>query len=208
MSDPPQTPESSAVDLMKQEYLALRAEIVQSVEFQHRILIYGYGGAGVLFGYISAVNPQPMWFALICLPLILLAMIAQWVVECNRMVRASYYIGHVLWPEMCRAVPGMPNAVGWEKWIRRTEGVESDFRVRQDVAQRFVVRLLPGLLSLLCTVVALVQAFAQGLLLGLGGLVLAVVLLLLWCRVFREVGKVSDLAKVYAKANHSENDSI
>jgi hypothetical protein len=193
-------------DLLKQEYLSLREEISHSIGYQHKILIYGYAGAGLLFGYVGGVKGAG-WLALVIIPFILTGMVALWVVECNRMVRASYYIGEVLWPAMRACVPGAIPEAGWEDWIRRTEGKPSEFRERQHVTQRFVVVILPTVLSLLSILTAAVMTFVpeslkQGtfkpddrMYVLLPVAALSVIALMLWRGIHIHIADVSNLGK-------------
>src|SRR5262245_51983182 len=107
-------------DLLKEEYVSLRSEIAQSITFQHRILIAGYGASGAIIGILASTS-HLSWIGLMVIPFVFLAMIAVWTVECNRMVRASYYIGAVLWPDLCSSV-GYHGTADWERWIRGPEG--------------------------------------------------------------------------------------
>ena len=116
-------------DILKEEYNALRTEICQSIAKQHEITLAGYGLASAAFGYVIGSNTVD-WKSLAVIPLVLLAMTSLWSVECNRMVRASYYIGYILWPALCKIAQAYNN-VGWETWIRIKSGQEGDFRWRQ-----------------------------------------------------------------------------
>ena len=142
-------PEDSAFETMKLEYIALRQEILQSISYQHQILLAGYGATGVFAGYV-VVKPFPASYlaALIIIPFILLGMASLWIVECNRMVRASYYIGRILWPclrDECTSKPRNQHLqeVGWECWIRSKNKKDeaSRFRERQHRSQCIVVFL-------------------------------------------------------------------
>lgn len=86
---------SPALDRLKLEYEALRSEIRQSIDKQHQILLAGYAAIAAIFGYGYARTQETPLVGL-AIPAISLAMTALWAVECNRMVRASYYIGHRL----------------------------------------------------------------------------------------------------------------
>lgn len=140
----PKTP----FDVLKEEYVALRSEIVQSITFQHRILVAGYGASGAVIG-ILASKSQLSWVGLMVVPFIFVAMIAIWIVECNRMVRAGYYIGDVLWPELCASV-GYAGDADWERWIRNVEGISGTFGDTQDRQQQLAVWVVPAVISLFC----------------------------------------------------------
>lgn len=144
-------------DLLKEEFISLRAEIAQSITFQHRILIAGYAASGAIVSILVSVwvrfsddaLKNEVWLGLMIVPFVLLAMIALWTVECNRMVRASYYIGEVLWGEMCATV-AYERGADWERWIRITDGMAGEFGKTQDDQQRLAVWAVPVILSVFC----------------------------------------------------------
>jgi hypothetical protein len=179
--------------LLKEEYVALRAEICQSIAQQHRILLSGYAAAATAFGIVigsTAIGPK----ALFVVPLVLLAMVALWAVECNRMVRASYYIGYVLWPELCK-VAGRTAETGWESWIRIQSGDEGWFRRRQHLFQQMVVVYVPFALSVAATAVAGAAAWGDGeWIFPISGF--AVFSLIVWCIVYVNVRRISDLGAI------------
>ena len=107
---------NSSFELLKLEYEALRKEICQSIDKQHQILLAGYGAIAAIFGYAFARTQSTPLIAL-SIPCVCLAMSCLWTVECNRMVRGSYYIGYVLWGDM-RLATGYRGQAGWEAWIR------------------------------------------------------------------------------------------
>ncbi len=146
-----------SASLLKEEYVALRAEICQSIAQQNRILLTGYAASATTVGIVlgsSSVGPKP----LVVVPLILLAMIALWAVECNRMVRASYYISYVLWPELCK-IAGTMAFAGWESWIRTEGGKEGEFRLRQHRFQLVAVVYVPFALSIAAVIAAAAAAW-------------------------------------------------
>jgi hypothetical protein len=131
------------LSILKDEYAALRSEICQSIVQQHQILLSGYGASAAVMGFIlgsSSIGPKGLFIVSI----ILLGMVSLWAVECNRMVRASYYIGYFLWPQICEGST-IPHSGSWEVWIRCNDG---DFRRRQDLFQQVAVLYLPFLFSL------------------------------------------------------------
>jgi hypothetical protein len=138
------------VDILREEYLALRAEICQSITYQHQILLGGYGLAATVVGAIAASVPLDNR-ALIVIPIVLLGMSSLWAVECNRMVRASYYIADVLWPRLCK-LTNCPGESGWETWIRAEDYEAGRFRRRQDILQQAVTITIPILFSIGATV--------------------------------------------------------
>ena len=180
-------------ELLKEEYIALRAEICQSIAKQHQILLGGYGLTSAAIGYIFG-SASTDWKRLVMIPLILLAMVALWTVECNRMVRASYYIGYVLWPELCKDVDRKTNE-GWETWIRIRRGNEGGFRKRQDCLQQVVVVLLPFCLSVASVVVVLVYVWNDAAWSWVTS-VFGLFLLSVWAVVYGAIRKISNLAAV------------
>lgn len=107
---PSTNPDDYTIDILKEEYSALRTEIVQSISKQHQITLSGYGLTAVLVGYVLQANNQP-WEMFVVIPFILIAMTSLWTVECNRMVRASYYIGYILWPSL-KTLANIPDGLG------------------------------------------------------------------------------------------------
>lgn len=183
-------------DLLKQEYGALRSEIIQSISYQHQILLGGYGATGVYLGYLVG-KPAEYLPVLIVVPFILLGMASLWIVECNRMVRASYYIGRVLWRALRKCVDECDDAhwlcAEWEHWIRSTSGAASSFRLRQHRAQSVVVLRGPVALSLLSAGVAVYRGWKVGSSLGIALAIAGLVSLWLWWRIHCDLLEISDL---------------
>lgn len=179
--------------VLREEYLALRAEITQSIAKQHEITLGGYAFTGAALGYI--LSSQTIDFrALAIVPMVLLAMVSLWAVECNRMVRASYYIGYVLWPQLCEAC-GVTGFEGWEAWIRTGAGPERGFRVRQHWFQQVAVFFLPAALSVAVMALMLARSWENEFWcwgIACYGLFLVVV----WTVMYKSLRKVSDLAAV------------
>ncbi len=165
-------PKHDIFELCEMEYASLRQEICQSIELQHRILLAGYAAAGLVFGYASAVKEGPFWPTLICIPYILLGMTALWIVECNRMVRASFYICSNLWPTLTKGHKIPIADFGWERWIRNEQTDPHRFCARQHEAQFIVAVGLPLVLSGISIVIAAYAAHLKnmhyGLFLGAG----------------------------------------
>ncbi len=215
-------PEDSAFETMKLEYIALRQEILQSISYQHQILLAGYGATGVFAGYV-VVKPFPASYlaALIIIPFILLGMASLWIVECNRMVRASYYIGRILWPclrDECTSKPRNQHLqeVGWECWIRSKNKKDeaSRFRERQHRSQCIVVFWAPVFLSTVTSIVAVLDAFWIPQKLTVPQRVLPWVLLCLalfaaglWMRMHSDVTAISDLGETQILATAVGDDS-
>ena len=99
------------------------------------------------------------------------------------MVRASYYIGYVLWPEMC-ALVSRPSVDGWETWIRLSDGNEGSFRKWQHFLQSMVVVLVPMILSFSAVVIS-VFAFKNDPSYSIWPVVLyGIVLIFIWIALF------------------------
>ncbi len=182
---------SYALDLMREEYIALRAEICQSIAKQHQITLAGYGLTAAVFGYVVGME-HPTWEALSVIPFVLLTMTSLWTVECNRMVRASYYIGYVLWPEMKNAAE-LADTVGWETWIRKEGGNANSFRKRQHHLQLFVAAIVPVVITVAILWLVSLSLWSR---FSLGVVAICFVVIALWIYVIWQVRKVSDLAAV------------
>jgi hypothetical protein len=197
----PISQDERSFEILKLEYVALRAEIIQSISYQHQILLAGYGATGAFVGFVVTKGSSPGYFsALIIPPFILLGMSSLWAVECNRMVRASYYIGRILWRGL-RDGAGDPRALDWECWIRSKTGAASRFRERQHKTQMRVVFWGPLFLSTLTSALSIVDAFTTpppvpGLQPILPSILIALALIVgvLWWRIRLEIRPVSDLA--------------
>jgi hypothetical protein len=200
-------------DLLKEEYTALRAEICQSIGYQHRILLAGYGASGAFFGYIAA-KTTAMWVPLIGIPFILLAMAALWLVECNRMVRASHYIGYYLWDNLKNSCPNCESLRSWETWIRDDIGRSREFCLRQSWAQWFVVFVIPFIISVGAGWVSTDAALALPGRIGAVFIGVLVIGAVLWGLAGYAMYGVSDLGrsrpeaeKESDKANHLKSES-
>jgi hypothetical protein len=172
--------------LLRDEYVALRTEICQSITQQHHILLSGYAAAAAALGF-SLRKDGIGEVALLAIPAAMLSMTALWIVECNRMVRASYYIGYKLWPELWRALGRVPGT-GWETWIRD----EGKFRRRQHWFQLIVVCFAPAGFSLLS-----IYAFWRNGKPQMHELVViviyAVIAIILWAFFYFELHNITDL---------------
>lgn len=187
-------------DLLREEYIALRAEILQSISYQHQILLAGYAASGALFGYITGME-KPLLEALLAIPYLLIAMTSLWLVECNRMVRAGYYIGAVLWPDM-KAQVHYSGKAEWEAWIRQKEvedNVAWRFSRTQRKQQTLVIQIIPMLISILCIVTAVISGLKRQWFLWLC-LLAGVLAIFLWCIVLRNKCVVTDLSATHFRS--------
>jgi hypothetical protein len=192
--------ESMAFELLKEEYTSLRAEICQSITYQHQILLGGYAASGALFGYIATAQ-EPLWTALAALPFAFLAMASLWIVEYNRMVRAGHYIAYFLWPQWkdaagCKEDPRFKTE--WEIWVRMKAGIAESFGKTQHQQQRMVVIVVPLLASVLSAAIAVYTSWQRrrevhGLQV-LAVLVVIVTALILWTMLSVKFEKISKLS--------------
>ena len=177
-------------EVLKEEYIALRAEICQSISKQHQITFAGYTLVSAVTGYMITASH---WRAFLAIPPLFIAMAALWAVECNRMVRASYYIGYVLWPEICTLV-SRKSVDGWETWIRLTGGNEGSFRKWQHLLQCIVIVLIPVIFSIAAVLIS-VLAFKKDPSFSIWpALIYGIVLIIIWYTLYRIIRKVSNLA--------------
>ena len=180
-------------EILKEEYVALRAEICQSIAKQHQITLAGYALVSAALGYIIGSSIVD-WKALLVIPLLFIGMIALWAVECNRMVRASYYIAYELWPEMCATVD-REKADGWETWIRLPTGNEGDFRKWQNQLQQIVIILVPFLVSLSLVVIVAICVRSDSKWFW-PVCIFGCAIIIMWILIFRIIRRISDLAGV------------
>jgi hypothetical protein len=180
-------------ELLKEEYIALRSEICQSIAKQHQITLAGYALVSAATGYMISASH---WRALIAIPPLFIAMAALWAVECNRMVRAGYYIGYVLWPEICVLV-GRSTSDGWETWIRLSEGNEGSFRKWQHLFQSIVIILIPLILSLTAILIS-AKSFKENIIcFSVWPFVLYIIILfIIWGALYLVIRRISNLAGV------------
>lgn len=138
----------NAIDIVLEEYKALRTEIAQSIAKQHWIVVGGYALAGTIAAAVLK-EAKPNLNGLLLIPLVFLASTSLWLVEANRMVRASYFIAYVQWRRLQELADG--NAIddydGWEHWIRDSEKPNKYFCWLQDIFQRLAVVVIPGAIS-------------------------------------------------------------
>ena len=138
----------NAIDIVLEEYKALRTEIAQSIVKQHWIVVGGYALAGTIAAAIMKES-KPNLNGLLLIPLVFLSSTSLWLVEANRMVRASYFIAYVQWRRLQELADG--NAIddydGWEHWIRDSAAPNKYFCWLQDVFQRLAVVAIPGAIS-------------------------------------------------------------
>jgi len=170
-------------DIDFSEYQALRTEICQSISKQHHILLSGYGLSVTLIGYAIGKSGFNME-SLAVVPMILVSMVSIWLVECNRMVRASYYIAFVLWRRLSLRS-------GWEAWIREGKGGQGDFKCKQDVLQRIAVAYVPFLVSVAAMAVSASQDKKVWLILY------GIIIMGIWIWLYAfHIRKISDLAAI------------
>lgn len=138
----------NAIEIVLEEYKALRTEIAQSVVKQHWIVVGGYALAGTIAAAVLK-EEQPNLNGLLLIPLVFLSSTSLWLVEANRMVRASYFIAYVQWRRLQKLADG--NAIddydGWEYWIRDSMIPNKYFCWLQDIFQRLAVVAIPGAIS-------------------------------------------------------------
>ena len=183
-------------DILKDEYVALRTEICQSIAKQHQITLAGYGLTAAIIGYILGASSID-FRSLIVIPFIQIAMASLWAVECNRMVRASYYIGYQLWPSLCKIVKS-DKIDGWETWIRIQDGNEGEFRKRQNYLQQIVIIFVPFLISLSATFIVFINVLKDKFwfcsIIAFGAF-----LILVWIFIYRNTKKISNLGAIVPK---------
>jgi hypothetical protein len=136
------------IDIVLEEYKALRAEIAQSIVKQHWIVVGGYALAGTIAAALLKEN-KPNINGLLLIFLVFLSSTSLWLIEANRMVRASYFIAYAQWRRLQELADG--NAIddydGWESWIRDSTAPNKYFCWLQDVFQRLADVAIPGAIS-------------------------------------------------------------
>ena len=181
-------------DLLKEEYIALRSEILQSISKQHQITLGGYALTGAIFGYILGADKIAIETILV-IPIVLIAMTSLWTVECNRNIRASYFIGYVLWPAL-KFIVNASQETGWETWIRLREGNASEFRVRHHTLQLFVIVFVPFLISSFSMILVIIYIWNKYFPLII---ILCITIIIIWIVLGWHVYRVSDLSAITPK---------
>jgi hypothetical protein len=185
----------------KQEYNTLRAEILQSIDKQHQIMLGGYVLTATIFGYIVSKGSQPVWQALAVIPFALLAMTSLWAVETNRMVRASYYIGKELIPVMMEE-SGIKLYSNWEAWVRSQDAVSKDFRTRQHHLQLIASCGIPIIVSICALALVTYHTWAKSHWVCIG---LWIVVAILWEELTYQIIPISDLDGIRADQNDKKH---
>lgn len=162
---------STFLKFLLTEYSALRTEITQSIAKQHSIAMGGYGLAAAMAGHLVTNNA---WAGLVVIPMIFTAMISLWAVECNRMVRASYYLAYESWKQLKIEIVALEGFGGWESWIRENSGDAGEFKNMQNMFQLIVVLWVPALLSLVALIPFSIEVFpnANRLMIFIGAFIL------------------------------------
>ena len=182
-----------ATDPKELEFQALRAEILQSISMQHRILLAGYGALATFGGFLVAGSYD--WPVPAVLPMLAIATTALWTVECNRMVRASYYLAIHVWPALGPASQAAASVEGWERWIRSEDSAATEFRSIQDRMQLVVVGWIP----VGATVAGMLTALYRSEWLTCGPWVISIAYGLIWLLVLPRTGLVSDLRRIWVR---------
>lgn len=111
------------LQLLLEEYRALRAEITASLAAQHAALSYGIAAVAlvtVALGTIWNKSPGLTGLALMTIvPLGLFFVFTVWGTEIGRMRRAGAYIGGYLEPRI-NDVSLVSNGLAWEAWLEGT----------------------------------------------------------------------------------------
>lgn len=179
--------------LLIEEYRTLRSEIQESIKHQHQILLSGYAAALATIG--AKVN------AFVIAPFVLFVMFALWSAECNRMVRAGYYIAFFLWPELSRNGYQYRGKANWELWVRCE--AETPFGRSQHIFQQIVVFWAPILGSVLSLAFFATRADIVPQLnwwLRIGFLAVFLTMLIAWVWLWRRGSRFSRLAGIIPKA--------
>jgi hypothetical protein len=188
-------------DLLIQEYLALRAEICQSINKQHQILLLGCGLTASLMGYAFRSSggpssaPPVAWEVMAVVPIALLAMGSLWTVECNRMIRASYYLAYQLWPDLHRCVAIEKTDVhadGWERWIRSSSDAASAFRRTQHLMQLIVSFILPVIITAVVYILLFINT--TSIIVRIISIVVCTLVTIGWIVMLVVMPKISDLS--------------
>lgn len=136
-------------DILKEVYGVLRVEIGRSVAKQHQILLGGYTMVTLMLGYAfgrDAVSHD----AAIAIPLLVLTMSSLWLVEANRLVRASNFIAFKIWPKL-ELLAELPSDLNWEIYCyQKVTKLQQRSCVNQHLGQMMVTVVMPLVVSFFC----------------------------------------------------------
>jgi hypothetical protein len=141
--------DDQAFDILKEAYILLRGEIGQSVAKQHQILLGGYSMIILIIGYAFGKDALS-YDAAIVVPLVVLAMSSLWLVEANRMVRASNFLAFHVWDKFERLCD-LPESLNWEKYCyRKGTRLQKRSCLNQYLGQMMVTVVMPLAISIFC----------------------------------------------------------
>ncbi len=178
----------------EKQFEALRTEICQSIQYQHQILLTGYGGVGAVIVFSAKAKDPIIILALtVVLLLLFFAITAMWCFETNRMVRAGHFIGEQLEPHFASDKAKLDKF--WESSLRDPTVLES---TRFDTHHRWLQRISVLCMPICGTIVALYLALVLCWKLGasyIGAILLLITVLTpCWQFVFRAALQVTSLA--------------
>ena len=129
-----------------EEYRALRAEIIQSMDDGNQVMSLGLASIGVVFGAAISVKGTDVGFYVfvVCLPMLSALVLSYWFAAQERIARASHYLSGVE-GRLKAAIPD--SGVSWESWLRMPKpATERSHRSRLDRRlQRFWNAELSGI---------------------------------------------------------------
>lgn len=105
-------------DFDLEEYRALRAEIIQSMDDGNQVMSLGLASIGVVFGAAVSVKGTDVGFYVfvICLPVLSALVLSYWFAAQERIARASHYLSGV--EGRLKAAVSDRQGVSWEAWLR------------------------------------------------------------------------------------------
>ena len=101
-----------------EEYRALRAEIIQSMDDGNQIMSFGLAAVGLSLGAgLTSKDPTPAFIVLgFFLPVLAALVLSLWFAAQERVARASHYLTGV--EARIKAACGNDQGESWEAWLR------------------------------------------------------------------------------------------
>lgn len=114
--------EPSWTSVALEEYRSLRQESLQAIDRQHQILALGTATSGVLLGIGAKAKPRStiaVTLLMVLMPVLASLVVALWIGEFERMVRAGAHVAQLEWRINGRFNDESGPPLTWESRLRR-----------------------------------------------------------------------------------------
>lgn len=105
-------------DFAMEEYRALRAEIIQSMNDGNQVMTFGLGTIGLVYSAVLSIENTPFDFYVLVLglPSLTSLIMTYWFAAQERIAKASHYLSGT--EHRVKTALGATADVSWEAWIR------------------------------------------------------------------------------------------